>query len=111
MKAVWESLALASVKAAEETVSFSRESENITLTNTNTGELMNIEMALSDTDVVVVDTYNRTALLNGVTNVAEYITGYWLTLKPGINNLALTAETYTDETKVNITFREGYITI
>lgn len=93
------------------TFTFTGTAENITLTNQSTGEIINIEYAITDGDELVVDTYNRVAMLNGTTNVSQYITGYWIKLKPGLNIIRLTAETYTDTASVSVNYRDGYITI
>jgi hypothetical protein len=42
---------------------------------------------LAITDSLVVDFYNRTAILNGTTNVLSLVSGDWLTLAPGYNSL------------------------
>lgn len=69
--------------------------ENPSLLNETTGESLSIAYTLAtSTDFIVLDFYNRTALLNGITNINQYVTGDWWRLKPGNNDIKLASASY-----------------
>jgi hypothetical protein len=58
-----------------------------TIDNETNGKQFNYGAALTLTDTLVVDFYNRTAIKNGTQNVLSYASGDWLTLNPGSNTV------------------------
>ena len=69
-------------------------STSLTLTNSTTGESIYITTALTNGQVLVLNTRNHTARLNG-TDKRSYIgnTSKWFMLKPGNNTIALSNNT------------------
>jgi len=85
---------------------------NPSIQNETTGESFSIAYTLSySTDYIEIDIFNRTVLLNGVTNILQYFSGDWLTLEAGANNLKLTASSNSSVAKATITWRDHYLGI
>lgn len=85
--------------------------ENPTITNNATDEQMNIAYTLGASDYIVIDCYNRTAMLNGSTNVVDKITGDWLRLKAGNNEIRLSTATSDANARVEMVWRDSYVGI
>lgn len=84
--------------------------ENPSIQNDLNGEVMSIVYDLAlETDYITVDVYNRTAVLNGVTNVRTAISGDWITLIKGLNVLKLNASTSENTANVVVSYRDSYI--
>ncbi len=84
---------------------------NPTITNANTGQTLSLTRDLEAGEYVEIDTYNRTAMLNGATNITHQISGDWILLKAGSNDVRL-AMTSPDETaKAVFSWRDAYIGI
>lgn len=85
---------------------------NPAISNDDTGESLSIAYTLStSTDYIEVDIFNRTVLLNGVTNILQYVSGDWLTLEAGNNTIKLTASSNSAGAKLEITWRDHYLGI
>lgn len=83
--------------------------EDATLTNETNGEAFSIDYDITDSSQVVIDTFNRTIILNGTTNLRQYFSGDWLSLDSGSNGIKLTATTYGYNALVLITYRDSYL--
>lgn len=83
--------------------------EDATLTNETNGEAFSIDYDITDSSQVVIDTFNRTIILNGTTNLRQYFSGDWLSLDAGGNGIKLTATTYGYNALVLITYRDSYL--
>jgi phage-related protein len=81
---------------------------NPILTNTDLTESFKLNVTLASGHSVVVDTLNKTIILDGTTNANAYfdLTNTWLSWIPGINHLTLSASAGTGN--VGITFRDAY---
>lgn len=86
--------------------------ENPSIQNTTTGETFSFIYTLStSTDSIIVDTYNRTAMLNGATNIKQYFSGDWLTLASGDNSIKLSGSSTNANTKATFSYRDHYLGI
>lgn len=83
--------------------------EDATLTNETNDEAFSIDYDITDGSQVVIDTFNRTIILNGTTNLRQYFSGDWLSLDSGGNGIKLTATTYGYNALVLITYRDSYL--
>ena len=83
--------------------------EDATLTNETNDEAFSIDYDITDGSQVVIDTFNRTIILNGTTNLRQYFSGDWLSLDSGSNGIKLTATTYGYNALVLITYRDSYL--
>lgn len=80
------------------------------LINQTTGKTLSIAYDMTDdADYIDLDFYNRTALLNGTTNVMQYISGEWWTLEPGENSIKLTGASANEAAKAVVTWRDAYL--
>lgn len=81
-----------------------------TLTNETTGETLSITQDLAgDSDYIDLDFYNRTAVLNGTTNIMQYVSGDWFTLKPGQNSIKLTGSSANSHAVATLSYRDSYL--
>ena len=84
-----------------------------TLKNVTTDKIINVNYTLSGSDYIVVDTYNRTALLySGSTigvNALQYITGDFWSIAKGANLIRLGSAVYDAGAKCTIAFRDSYL--
>lgn len=86
--------------------------ENPSVQNVTTGKQCALTYTLSSSgDYIEIDTYNRTVLLNGVTNIRQYFSGDWLTLAPGDNDLKLSSASYGGSALANFEYRDSYLGI
>lgn len=85
--------------------------DNPTITNVTTGEQLSVAYTLaSEDDQIVVDTYERSAiLLPAGNNARQYISGDFLTIVPGMNALRLTAGSYNEQGTVTVAFYDTYL--
>jgi len=83
--------------------------EDPILTNETNGEAFSLDYDIADASQVVIDTFNRTIILNGTTNLRQYFSGDWLSLDAGGNGIKLTATTYGYNALVLITYRDSYL--
>jgi len=83
--------------------------EDATLTNETNGDTFSLDYEIADASQVVIDTFNRTIILNGTTNLRQYFSGDWLSLDAGSNGIKLTATTYGYNALVLITYRDSYL--
>lgn len=85
--------------------------DNPTITNVTTGQQLSVayELATED-DSIVVDTYERSAILYPAGNNArQYVSGDFLTIVPGVNALRLTAGSYNEQGIVTVAFYDTYL--
>lgn len=84
--------------------------ENPSLINQTTGKTLSITYDMTlDTDYIDLDFYNRTAILNGTTNVMQYISGDWWELIPGENSIKLTGASAGGAAKAEFSWRDSYL--
>lgn len=81
------------------------------ISNDTVGKSLSISYNLGATEYVEIDMYNRTVLLNGVTNILQYVNGDWWALQPGDNTIKLTASNATINTIAEVIFRDAYLGI
>lgn len=86
---------------------------SVTLTNATTGQTLVLTRTITSTDTIVIDTRERrqTALLNGVTNLWPNLSTastLW-PLEPDINDLTLTVDGATADTRVRMTYQPRYL--
>lgn len=93
------------------TITIYGQGTNPTISNANTGQTLSVLRALSDGEFVVIDTYNRTAMLNGNTNITHQISGDWLYLRAGNNDVRLSMTTPNANAKATFEWRNCYIGI
>jgi len=85
--------------------------ENPSISNQTRGESLGLTYTLnSTTDYIEIDTYNRTILLNGITNIRQYFTGDFIVLNPGDNTIRLSAASYAGG-YAEIIYRDSYLGI
>lgn len=83
---------------------------NFGIQNTTNSQNMSVNYTLStSSDYIEIDMYNRTALLNGITNVLQYISGDWITLSPGDNLVKLFASSSTSPARMEVTYKDSYL--
>jgi hypothetical protein len=63
--------------------------------------------ALLESDSLVIDFYNHTAILNATTNVLNNVSGDWLTLLPGTNTLSITGADG-DSGSATVSYKDTY---
>lgn len=86
--------------------------ESPSLQNQTTGETINVNYDLpSASDFVRINTYDRTALYNDSTNIAGSISGTWITLQPGDNQLSLSGTGAAPSAKVAVIYKDSYLGI
>lgn len=84
--------------------------ENPSLINQTSGKTLSITYDLAtDGDYIDLDFYNRTALLNGTTNVMQYVSGEWWTLAPGENSIKLTVASAGSAAKAAFEWNDSYL--
>lgn len=72
----------------------------ITLINDTTGKSISYDGELTGEQTLVLDMYNRTAVIDGITNALADITGEWWWLDPGTNAIRLVAGGGTGNAKI-----------
>lgn len=89
---------------------------NPTLINYTTNKVLNLSYTLtSASDVIEIDTYNRTAFYYAgnasPANVRAYVNGDFITLKAGNNDIRLGSSSYNAIAKCDVVFRDHYLNI
>jgi len=85
--------------------------ENPSITNTTRGEGLSITYTLTtSTDYIEIDTYAKTVLLNGVTNIKQYVTGDFWVLDSGDNVIRLTGSSSSGAI-AQIIYKDSYLGI
>lgn len=83
---------------------------NPVIKNATTGLQLSVAYNLTTIDdYITLDIYRRTAKLNNNTNVFQYISGNWWTLREGQNTITLSAETYGSGARAVITYQDHYL--
>lgn len=86
--------------------------ENPSIQNTTTSKQFSLAYTLSTSgDYIEIDTYNQTVLLNGVTNIRQYLSGDFITLEAGNNSIKLTSANYDSNAHAIITHKDAYLGI
>lgn len=80
--------------------------DTITLINETTDKQIEYSDELTSSDVLELDFYERTAILNGTTNVLGDITGEWWYLDPGTNVIRLVVSS--GDGHAEIKYRHAY---
>lgn len=80
--------------------------DTFNLTNVTTGKTLSYSGELDADDYLLLDFYNRTALLNGAINVLADITGTWWWLAIGDNTIKLT--TGSGDGNAEVKYRDAY---
>jgi len=88
-------------------ITISGELNAFDLTNETIDQTISYGVALESSDVLVLDMYNRTAVLNGSDNALANITGDWWYLDSGNNSIKLTT-TGTPTGSALITYKDAY---
>lgn len=84
----------------------------IGIQNATKSQNMSIAYTLNtSTDQIIIDTYNRTALYNGATNILQYISGDWITLGSGDNQIKLFASTSGATASLEVAYKDTYLGI
>lgn len=97
------------------TLTFHGPLENPSLTNSTTGQGINILYTLNtQDDYIVIDIKNRTAraYINGSNepvNIKQYVSGDWMTIGSGQNLLALGNANYNATARCVVVFRDTYL--
>lgn len=82
------------------------------LRNETTDKSFSLNYTLSNsTDYIEIDIYNRTVLLNGISNLLQYFSGDWFALEPGNNEIKLTGTNQTASAKAVVEWRHHYLGI
>ena len=76
--------------------------------NDTTEETLSYGAALLDTDSLVIDLYNRTAVLNEISSVVGDITGDWFGLLPGDNQLRVSSSGAFDDGQAIVDYKDAY---
>jgi len=85
--------------------------ENPSITNTTRGEGLSITYTLAtSTDYIEIDTYLKTVLLNGVTNIKQYVTGDFWVLDSGDNVIRLTGSS-SSGAQAEVIYKDSYLGI
>lgn len=85
--------------------------ENPSISNITRGESLGLTYTLnSTTDYIEIDTYNRTVLLNGTTNIRQYLTGDFWVLDAGANTIRLSAASVAAG-YAEVVYRDSYLGI
>lgn len=80
-----------------------------TVRNHNIQKQFRINYTLSASDSVVIDTTNRTVILNGITSIYSAIEGFFWALIPGDNEILFVADSgSTSATKLTMEWRDAY---
>jgi len=78
------------------------------IVNDTTGETLTFNSGVGSTDEIEIDFYNRTAIKNGTTSVLGKISGSWLYLATGTNQLRITSGNASDTGHATVIFRDSY---
>jgi len=78
------------------------------IVNDTTGETLTFNDGVGSTDEIEIDFYNRTAIKNGTTSVLGKISGSWLYLATGTNQLRITSGNSNDTGHAIVVFRDSY---
>lgn len=84
---------------------------NWVINNTTTGKSFTLARSISGSDYVTINCADRTVLLNGTTSVFPDFDGDFFVLDPGSNVITYTVTGSNINTKINIKYRDSYITI
>ena len=86
--------------------------DNPILGNETTGEYLYFTVSMSNSDVLVVDLYNKLITLNGISARNLLATGVWFAAPPGNSIFTLEGDpgsTVIDETYATVEFQSAYI--
>lgn len=103
-KPAYSTIAIDSIDNGYPVVTISGRTVNPVITNVTAGIVFSYNGAISESQVLVVDMMNKTALLNG-TSVVGNVSGEWLYLKPGNNRITYTASN-TDAPSATLEWQE-----
>lgn len=81
---------------------------SFSLINDTTGESLVYTGTLAADDVVVIDFYNRTAVLNGINSCLGAISGDWWKIAPGTNSIRLTSGSALDLGYADFVYKDSY---
>ena len=81
---------------------------NPSVTNQTTGEELSLNISMTDSDVVVFDTYNREVLLNGVNIANNLVSDQYWRLVPGLNELILNSNGNNDTVTAVVEWHNVY---
>lgn len=96
--------------ASYPTITIYGKAENPSLYNETSGKVLSISYTLlTISDNIVLDFYNRTAVLNNTTNVKQYVSGDWWTLLAGNNVVKLTTGNALDIGYADVVFNDSYL--
>lgn len=81
------------------------------LYNSTTGQHMTVTYTLDEDEYMELDTYNHSAVANSVTNVRGSVTGDWMVLVPGPNEIGFNPASTTSGATAQITYKDAYLGI
>lgn len=81
---------------------------DIVVTNLSSGEAFSLDITLTGSDTVVIDTVNKTVKVNDVDQYSIF-SGDFFSLEPGINDISFAATGYDGITKLSVKFRHAYL--
>lgn len=85
--------------------------ENPVIVNDTTDQQMSLTYNLTNGNYITIDSYNRTVLLNGTTNIRQYIAGDWLYLATGSNSIRLSATSFDSDGNIVVSYKDTYLGI
>lgn len=96
--------------AAYPVITIAGTATNPVITNNTTGKFFKLNgLTMSSTDILVIDTKNRTVLLNGGSVFYKVSSdSSWLTLEPGDNLMSYTTDSSGDTAQAVLTWLAGY---
>jgi phage-related protein len=83
---------------------------NCNIINQSNGQMMSINVELGEGETLDLDCFDHTAIKNQVSNVRGDISGDWIELVPGANNLVFGASSQGDY-RAQIIYRDAFIGI
>lgn len=86
--------------------------ENPSVMNVTRGESFSLNYTLpSSTDYIEIDTYHKTVLLNGATNIKQYLSGDFWVLNSGDNVIRLSAASSSANANAEVIYKDSYLGI
>jgi hypothetical protein len=85
--------------------------ENPTVYNVTTGEDFSLTYNIGNGDYITIDTWNRTVVLNGTTNVKRYFSGDWLYLPSGDSEIKMDSASSDDDARAVFVYNHAYLGI
>ena len=81
------------------------------LYNSTTGQHLSVTHTLASGEYIDLDSFDHSAIANSVTNIRGKVSGDWILLAPGINELGFAAAASETGAKASITYKDTYLGI